>query len=125
MFDLTISSIERHERFIQRAVTSREVWGLKSADGWAISTSTANGRAGRSIMPFWSDRAFAEQCAKEDWEHYAPTPIPLEPFLGRWLVGMATDGCLVGTNWNAQLCGHEIEPLDLKQELESYHERMA
>jgi hypothetical protein len=125
MFDLTIASKERHERFIQRVSASREVWGLKSADGWAVSTSTADGHAGRSVMPFWSDRAYAKQCAKEDWAHYEPTPIPLELFLERWLVGMGADGCLVGTNWNAQLCGHEIEPSDLKQELESHHEHMA
>ena len=69
-------------------------------------------------MPFWSDRAYAKQCAKEDWSHYEPTPIPLPLFLERWLPGMAADGCLVGTNWNAHLCGHEIDPLELKHELE-------
>jgi hypothetical protein len=69
-------------------------------------------------MPFWSDRAYARQCAKEDWCDYDPTPIPLGLFLERWLPGMAADGCLVGTNWNAQLCGHEIEPLELKREFE-------
>ena len=69
-------------------------------------------------MPFWSDRAYAKQCAKEDWSHYEPTPIPLKLFLEGWLTGMAADGCLVGTNWNAQLCGHEIEPSELRQEIE-------
>lgn len=83
-------------RFIKRLVASREVWGLKSADGWAVSTSTANGHAGRSILPFWSERAYARQCAKEDWSHYQAMPIPLEVFLERWLVGMTADGCLAG-----------------------------
>ncbi len=118
MLDLAIASKERHERFVERVVASREVWGLKSADGWACTASTADGTEDRSVMPFWSDRAYAKQCAKADWSHYEPTPIPLALFLERWLPGMAGDGSLVGTNWSAQLCGHEIKPLELKQELE-------
>jgi len=51
-----------------------------------------------------------------------PTRIPLELFLERWLKGMAADGCMVGTNWNAQLCGQVVEPLDLKQEIERHLE---
>jgi hypothetical protein len=125
MFDLTIASKERHDRFIQRVVASRKVWGLKSADGWAVSTSTSAGHAGWKIMPFWSDRAYARQCAKKDWAHYEATPIPLEQFFDRWLAGMSADDCLVGTNWNSQLCGHEIHPTDLKRELKSQHENMA
>lgn len=118
MLDLAVASKERHDRFVQRVSASREVWGLKNAQGWACTASTADGTEERSVMPFWSDRAYARQCAKEDWCDYDPTPIPLGLFLERWLPGMAADGCLVGTNWNAQLCGHEIEPLELKREFE-------
>ena len=118
MFEPAAASKERHDRFVKRIVASREVWGLKSDDGWACTASTADGTEGRSVMPFWSDRAYAAQCAREDWSEYEPTAIPLELFLERWLPGMAGDDCLVGTNWNAQLCGDEIEPLELKRELE-------
>jgi len=38
---------------------------------------------------------------------------------------MVADACLVATNWNVQLCGHEIEPSDLEQELKHIHEPMA
>ena len=118
MLDLAVASKERHDRFVQRVLASHEVWSLKNADGWACTASTADGTEDKSVMPFWSDRAYAKQCAKEDWSDYEPTPIPLELFLELWLPGMAGDGYLVGTNWSAQLCGHEIEPLVLKQELE-------
>jgi hypothetical protein len=118
MLELAAASKERHERFVKRIVAAREVWGLKSEEGWACTASTADGREDRSVMPFWSDRAYAKQCAKEDWSHYEPTPIPLELFLEHWLAGMEADDCIVGTNWNAHLCGYEIEPLDLKQEIE-------
>lgn len=120
MLDLAIASKERHDRFVQRVVASREVWALKSADGWACTASSADGTEDRSVMPFWSDRAYAKQCAKDDWSDYEPTPIPLELFVGQWLPGMAADSCLVGTNWNAQLCGHEIEPSELRQEIERH-----
>jgi hypothetical protein len=125
MLDLTIASKERHDRFVHRATESGEVWGLKSADGWACSASTAESTKGKNVMPFWSDRAYARQCSKGDWSHYEPTSIPLALFLERWLTGMAADGCLVGTNWNAQLCGYEIEPLELKQEIEKQLERRS
>jgi len=70
-------------------------------------------------MPFWSDRAYAKQCAREDWAAYEPTAIPLPAFLQHWLPGLARDGVLVGTNWNVHLIGMEIEPLKLREELES------
>ena len=122
MLDVVMASKERHEHFVRRVAASREVWGLKGQDGWACSASTANNSRDRSVMPFWSDRAYARQCARASWASYMPTRIPLELFLERWLKGMAADGCMVGTNWNAQLCGQVVEPLDLKQEIERHLE---
>src|SRR6266568_2627651 len=124
MLELGTASKERHDRFVQRVVDSREVWGLKSAEGWACTASTADGSEDRSVMPFWSDRAYAKQCAKEDWSDYEPMPIPLALFLERWLPGMDGDDCIVGRNWNVHLCGYEIEPRDLMQEIETQIEKM-
>ena len=41
-----------------------------------------------------------------------------------WLAGMSEDGVLVGTNWDAELEGLEVEPSDLAEELliEEYEE---
>src|SRR5207247_10751817 len=108
------------DRFVQRVVASREVWGLKSAEGWACTASTAGGSEDRSVMPFWSDRAYAKQCAKEDWSDYEPTPIPLDLFLQRWLPGMESDDCILGRNWNAHLCAYELGPLCSRHELENH-----
>jgi hypothetical protein len=68
-------------------------------------------------MPFWSDRAYAKQCATDEWAEYVPTEIPLDLFLEKWMPGMHSDGLLVGTNWNVHLCGYEIEPLKLRDEI--------
>jgi hypothetical protein len=118
MLEPAVASKERHEQFVKRVVAAREVWGLKSEKGWARTASNADGSEDRSVMPFWSDRAYAKQCAKEDWSHYEPTAIPLVLFLERWLPGMEADNCIVGTNWNVHLCGYEIGPPELKQEIE-------
>jgi hypothetical protein len=114
--DFTVASEERHRRFVQRVVASGIVWGLKDDEGWVTSSST-NDETDRPIMPFWSDRAYAKQCASDEWSEYEPTQIPLDLFIEHWLPGMHGDGYLVGTNWNAQLSGHEIEPLQLLEEI--------
>ena len=115
MLDLHAAARERHDRFIVRVVASGEVWGLKSDAGWCASPS--NGDARRTVMPFWSDRAYAGQCAREEWVGYVPTAIPLPQFLERWLPGLDADEVLVGTNWNAQLSGLEVEPLTLRDQI--------
>jgi hypothetical protein len=120
MLDLSISSHERHERFLQRIVAAREVWGLKSNDGWALTRSSTDATEARKIIPFWSDRAYARQCAKDEWSHYDATPIPLDVFIERWLPGLEKDGVLAGTNWNAKLCGYEIDPAELLLQIEKH-----
>ena len=115
--ELSADSKARHLRFIQRVTAAGVVWGLKSDDGWVTSSSTADHTEDQGLMPFWSDRAYAKQCATDEWAEYVPTEIPLEHFLERWMPGMHADGLLVGTNWNVHLCGYEIEPLKLREEL--------
>lgn len=109
------SSIENHERFVRRVLEARQVWGLKSQDGWAVCDSTEFSE--RSVMPFWSDRAYAQRAAREAWSHYAPATLTPTQFVETWLVGMSADGILVGTNWDTNNCGLEVEPADLAQQL--------
>ena len=117
MLDPDIVSQQRHDRFVQRVVATGEVWGLKNAAGWCVSASTSEGNAEREVMPFWSDRADAKQCAQDDWSTYEPTAIPLEEFMEHWLPGLAEDGLLAGTNWDTHLVGREFEPMKLGEQL--------
>ena len=39
--------------------------------------------------------------------------IPLDIFTEDWLLTLAEDGVLIGTNWNAQLEGKEVEPAEM------------
>jgi hypothetical protein len=44
--------------------------------------------------------------------------IELEEFLEDWLTGMHEEVVLAGINWNEELEGVEIEPLDLLEEFD-------
>ena len=116
MLNLTAAAKEQHNRFVERVRASGLVWGLRSADGWAMAPSNDEDEDG-DVIPFWSDRAYAARCAVDEWAEYEPESIPLEAFLEAWLPGMSEDGTLVGTNWNAQLTGAEVDPMDLREEL--------
>jgi hypothetical protein len=116
------TTLANHERFIRRVVASGEVWALESPDGWAACESVedvdeGDEEAPREVMPFWSDRAYAQRAAAGEWEHFVPTAIPLDLFIDRWLKDMHDDGTLVGTNWDAHGCGVEIEAIELAQAL--------
>lgn len=105
---LEAAALARHERFVVEVLETEVVWGLRSEAGWANSRS--NSSPGRVVMPFWSKRAGALRCACDGWDHYTPASIPLFEFMIAWLHGMEGAGDLVGTNWNRQLIGHEVEP---------------
>jgi hypothetical protein len=115
MLQDSATSDENYERFIRRVREQQTVWGLKSTEGWAVSPSSESDD--RDVMPFWSDRAFAKRAAKDEWSHYEPTAISLHEFGAAWLEGMAQDGFLVGTNWDANNCGFEVEPMELARRL--------
>lgn len=119
MLDDTSLAQARHSRFVKRVREFSQVWGLKTEEGWVLSPTNDEES---TVMPFWSDRAYAAECATEEWAEYEATAIPLENFLRYWLPGMAEDGVLVGTNWNSQLIGLEVAPMDLHAELSAADE---
>ena len=124
MLGLQADSQAAYERFVQRVVESGLVWALHSEEeGWCVSGS--NDDEDVDVVPVWSDRAYAAQCARDEWAVYEPTPIPLNEFMEGWLPGMAEAGDLAGTNWNAQLIGREVEPLELLAALEARQRETA
>jgi hypothetical protein len=123
-WDLTIASDERHARFIERALASGEVWVLSHRDeagSWATSSCAMLDEEDEEIdvpiVPFWSDRAYAQRCAKDAWADYVPQSLPLAAFIEAVLRDMHEKGVMVGTNWNGDLVGHEAEAIELAQEL--------
>lgn len=109
------TSEDNSRRFVEQVRASGEVWGLRGEEGWAYCTSSEY--EDTDVLIFWSDRAEAQQHAQGEWARHRPTAIPLEEFVDQWLEGMHEDGALVGPNWDADLCGSEMEPSDLADEL--------
>ncbi len=116
MLQDTATAKENFERFLKRVRESGEVWGLESKSGWAHCPS--HEFEDTDVLVFWSDRAYAVSHQKLDWKNHRPTVIPLDEFINSWLKGMHEDGVLVGPNWDANLCGLEVEPLDVAKGLE-------
>jgi hypothetical protein len=106
---------EKHRQFIDQATESGIVWALRSDEGYATSPSNDYDEA--EVIPFWSTPEAAKELATDEWAVYVPTEIPMTDLLENWLVGMQQEDLLVGTNWDAELAGTELEPLELALEL--------
>jgi len=122
MLQDSITIKNRHLNFIKKVSESEIVYGLKSKNGFATSSSTQfEDENGNSIgmICFWAEKVRAKSCAKDEWRKYNVTEIPLYEFMENWCVGMANDRLLIGTQFDQNLFGHEIEPLDLILELAS------
>ena len=115
MNDVTTQAEENHARFIREVRDSGLVWGLKSDQGWAVCES--NEYEDTDVYPFWSDQAQARIHCRDDWAGFVPERLALDLFIDTWLAGMSEDGVLVGTNWDEELSGLELEPDDLAEEL--------
>ena len=92
------------------------VYGLKSKNGFATSRSTQlEDTDGNPIgmICFWAEKVRAKSCAKDEWKKYKVTEISLSEFIENWCIGMANDGLLIGTQFDQNLFGFEIEPLEL------------
>ena len=109
-----------HARFVKRSVKNEVVWLLESPDG--IANSTSHDEQETEILMFWSDKAYAVRVKNgsysEYYADYTPRDIQLFDFLYRWLPGMSGDNVLAGTNWNQGLVGTEIDPFELREEIE-------
>ncbi len=103
-----------YELFIEESLATGCVWGLQSEEGWALCPSAQNGEI--DVMPLWSQPDYAQVHAVEEWSHYKVVPISLEELIDDWLPGLHEDLTLIGPNWNADLEGDELEPLDLLEE---------
>ena len=117
---LTDDLDENYALFLTEALETGCVWGLESDEGWALCPSEQNDSL--DVMPLWSQPEYAKAHQVEEWADYRLIPISLEEFLDDWLPGMHEDVLMVGPNWNAELEGEELEPLDM---LEDFDEALS
>ncbi|MDN5286705.1 MAG: hypothetical protein JWR38_2979 [Mucilaginibacter sp.] len=97
--------------FIEKVAATKSVWALKSKNGWANSHSNDSEEV--DVIPFWSDKAYAKICARDDWRSYLPVEIPLVEFLESWCVELADNGTLAGVNWDVNMFGKESGALNI------------
>jgi hypothetical protein len=108
---------ENFDRFIVESLQHGCVWGLRDKnDNWALVRSGSSDAV--DVIPFWSAKKLASDACIGQWNIYFPVAIDINEFLDDWLPGMHNDVLLVGVNWNVDLQGEEIEPLDLLEEFE-------
>ena len=114
---LSDSAQENLDRLIVESLQLGCVWGLRDKNNnWALVPSSSNEDIG--VMPLWSAEKLASAVCNGQWDIYIPVAIDVEEFLDDWLPGMHSDLLLVGVNWNLDLQGGEMEPLDLLEEFE-------
>jgi hypothetical protein len=80
----------RLEEFIAKVALHQQVWGLRSANGWAVVDSE-----GDDCFPVWPHPDFAAAWAVGDLADCTPQAIALDAWLTRWTPGMEEDGTLV------------------------------
>jgi hypothetical protein len=114
----TATCQENYRRFIQRAAAAGEVWMLSDEDGTATCESDEFEET--DVILFFSDLPYARRVQTQSFSDHAPERLDLFDLLYRWLPGMTEDGVLAGPNWTGDLVGLEIEPYDLRVELEKH-----
>ncbi|AMF94616.1 DUF2750 domain-containing protein [Vibrio fluvialis] len=111
MSKLTTDIQANLELFIKESQENNLVWGLRNEEGWLSCESTEFEDS--EVMPFWSSKEDAQLHNVEEWADFEVLEIPLDIFVEDWLITLGEDGVLVGTNWNANLDGKEVEPSEL------------
>lgn len=116
MLQDTITLQNQHKNFIKKVSESQIVYALKGDKGYAVSYSNDMEHEDGSpvqVVCFWSVEALAKSCIENEWEEYIVDSIPLNDFLENWCLGMNSDGIMTGTDFNNNLFGSEVEPIEL------------
>jgi Protein of unknown function (DUF2750) len=110
----------KHEKFIAKVCETSIVYALENEEGFATSFSNdVEDDDGEEIgvICFWSDKSMANTCAKEDWDSYKVVEIKLATFMEDNCIGIDNDQLLIGTNFDQNMFGYEIEGYELILEL--------
>lgn len=122
MLGLKQDSIDNHNRFIRRAVENKSVWYIAQPNGDLLGfpsndVEDEDEDNAATVIPFWSDEAYAKRHLKDVLSDHTVLSIDLESFIEGILKDFHQQQILVGTNWDAHLIGLEIDPIDLAKEL--------
>ncbi len=112
--------IQRQEKFLETICQTEVVWVLEKEEGYATASSInfedEDGEPAE-VLCFWSEKDFAQACSKDDWEGYIPIEISLTDFIENWCIGMDNDLIMAGIEFDDELTGNEVDPLELILEI--------
>lgn len=115
------SEDEEYNRFIRSIIGSQTLYTLVSDEGDIAECPSTEYEEddGEPVPVFcvWHDRAQAEACKVEEWADYQLEALPLDFFLHEWLVSMDQDAVLLGVDFDSELYGLEIEPVEVLADL--------
>ncbi|AYE94907.1 DUF2750 domain-containing protein [Mycobacterium paragordonae] len=107
----------RYQRFLARVRAEGKVWLLIDQDmqGAWVESNHYEGADGEPVVVHlvYSAAAYARLHANGPWADRTPAALDLDEFLSGPLRHMHENGDLMGPDFNADLAGVEIEPLDL------------
>lgn len=107
--------------FVQRIVETAVVYTLQDQDTFFAEcpSESYNNELGEpeTVYCFWDSAAAAKACQQEEWADYDLIEINLADFMYENLIEMDNDQHLVGVQFDAELFGTEIEPIELLADL--------
>ncbi|QTV05260.1 DUF2750 domain-containing protein [Faecalibacter bovis] len=109
--------------FIEEIIENQKVYLLTSEEGFAISYSEEyeyEDGSNLEVICFWSSEENANKARKNQWANHKIESIDLNVFLEEWLFGMIEEVVLAGFNFNADLQGEEVSPIDCILEIVHY-----
>jgi hypothetical protein len=112
---------EEYNRFIRSIIGSQTLYTLVSDEGDIAECPSTEYEEddGEPVPVFcvWHDRTQAEACKVEEWADYQLEALPLDFFMHEWLVSMDQDAVLLGVDFDSELYGLEIEPVEVLADL--------
>lgn len=104
------------ESFVKKICEDGVVYSMESNDAFALCGSNKfSTDAGEpvTVFCFWSDEILAKKCCVEDWSNFKTNEITIASFIEDWCVEIYNDSFLVGLDFDDQMIGVEVDPIDL------------
>lgn len=112
---------DRYRRFIERVRTECEVWLLVDPEmhGAWVESNEFEKENGEPVVVHlvFSTAAYARQHANGAWANMTPRAMDIESFFEGPLRHMNESGDLIGPDFNSDLAGVEVEPIELIQDV--------
>ena len=108
-----MSDSDRFAFLINKITEHKEVWLLEAEDA---SFAMFEDNEGRSFIPVWPEKEFAEQFSNDDWDGYVAERMGLGEFL-EWMQELKEDEILIGAFPYLDQKALAVDPIDMKNQI--------